>query len=314
LKESQTALKLREVLSQVLRLGRLKLPVVAYMMFLFGVLLAISFSRGFAFDRFAWGSAIVLAAVLSVNYGNDYFDIEVDRFNDSSPISGGSGVLLQNPELRGLSKWIAICLMLISVALTMVFTVAFRFPGSLMLLVILGNGAIWFYSAPPLRLSYRGLGEITTMLAAGLMLPYFGYFIMLGSVDITFWGFIFPCILYALSIIVSVEMPDVEGDRKGRRRTLVVRVGRRFSFVLLATTNLAATLYLFLVSRSNLVHGSIDLGLVAIISLLPLTTGVLGLLKRTEDRKSATRLVTLNVYAISSMLLLIDCYFILTLI
>ncbi len=256
---------------------------------------------------------LVLAALLSVNYGNDYFDIEVDRFNDSSPISGGSGVLLENPELRGLSKWIAICLMVISVVLATIFTVLYRFPGSLVGLVILGDGSIWFYSAPPLRLSYRGLGEITTILAAGLLLPCFGYFIMLGSVDIMFWAFSFPCILYALSIIVSVEMPDMEGDREGHRDTLVVRIGRRYGFVLIAASNVAATLYLSLASRLNLARGSIDLALVAIFSLLPLATGVLGLLKRPEDRKSATRVATLNVYAISSMLLLIDCYFILTL-
>jgi len=282
------------------------------MMFLFGALLAVSSGTRYSFDRFAWGSAIILTALLSVNYGNDYFDIEVDRFNDSSPISGGSGVLLENPELRGLSKWFAISLMVFSVVMAIIFTIIYRFPGSLVGLVILGNGSIWFYSAPPLRFSYRGLGEIMTMLAAGLMLPCFGYFIMLGRVDVTFWVFSSPCILYALSIIVSVEMPDMEGDCKGHRNTLVVRVGRRFGFIVIAISNFAATLYLYLVSKSNLALGSIDLSLVAIISLLPLATGVLGLVERTEDRRSATRLATLNVYAISSMLLLTNCYFILT--
>ena len=149
------------------------------MMFIFGMLLAVSSGTRFAFDRFAWGSAIILAAVLSVNYGNDCFDIGVDRFNDSSPISGGSGVMLENPELRGLSKWIAVGLMVFSVILATIFTINYRFPGSLVAIVIFGNGSIWFYSAPPLRLSYRGLGEITTMLTAGLILPWFGYLIML---------------------------------------------------------------------------------------------------------------------------------------
>lgn len=70
----QAALTSKQVFFKVLRLGRVKLPAVAYTLFLFGVLLAASSSGArFAFDRFAWGSAIVLAAVLSVNYGNDYF-------------------------------------------------------------------------------------------------------------------------------------------------------------------------------------------------------------------------------------------------
>lgn len=297
----------------ILRLGRIKLPVVAYMLFLFGMLLAVSSGAGFSFDRFAWGSAIVIAAVLSVNYGNDYFDVEVDRLNETSPISGGSGVLLKNPELRNLSKWTAICLMSISIALAVVFTLVFRFHASFIALVVLGNGLVWFYSAPPLRLSYRGLGEVTTMLAAGLMLPCTGYFIILGSLDSLFWTFSFPVVLYALSIILSVEMPDMEGDGRGGKETLVVRKGRRFGFVLIALSNLLATLYLSIVSGLNLTQVSIDLRLIAIFSVGPLATGIVGLIERSEDRNSATKLVTSNVYAISFMLLITDCYFISTL-
>jgi len=296
-----------------LRLGRVKLPAVAYTLFLFGVLLATSSSGArFAFDRFAWGSVIVLAAVLSVNYGNDYFDTEVDRLNEASPISGGSGVLLKNPELMYLSKWIAICLMTLSIALAVAFVLVFRFPLSLIPLVVLGNGLVWFYSAPPLRLSYRGLGEITTMLAAGLILPCTGYFVMLGSLDSLYWVFSFPVVLYALSIIVSVEIPDMEGDAKGGKRTVVVGKGRRFGFVLIALSNLLATLYLSILSKSNWAQISIDLRLIAVFSLAPLATGILGLVERTEDRNSATRLATFNVYAISFMLLITDCYFIAT--
>ena len=308
----QAALTSKEVFLSVMRLGRLKLPVVAYTLFLFGVLLAASSGARFAFDRFAWGSAIVLAAVLSVNYGNDYFDTEVDRLNETSPISGGSGVLLKNPELMYLSKWIAICLMTLSIALAVAFVIVFRFPLFFIALVALGNGLVWFYSAPPLRLSYRGLGEITTMLAVGLMLPCAGYFIMLGSLDSLFWAFSFPVVLYALSVIVSVEIPDMEGDGKGGKYTLVVRRGRRFGFVLVALSNLLATSYLSILSKSNLTQISIDLRLIAVFSLAPLATGILGLIERTENRNSATRLATFNVYAISFMLLITDCYFIAT--
>jgi 1,4-dihydroxy-2-naphthoate polyprenyltransferase len=248
--------------------------------------------------------------VLSVKYGNDYFDTEVDRLNETSPISGGSGVLLKNPELMYLSKWIAICLVTLSMALAVAFVLVFRFPLFFIALVVLDNGLVWFYSAPPLRLSYRGLGEITTMLAAGLMLPCTGYFIMLGSLGSLFWTFSFPVVLYALSVIVSVEIPDMEGDAKGGKHTLIVRRGRRFGFILITLSNLLATLYLSILSKSNLTQISIDLRLIAVFSLAPLATGIVGLIERTENRNSATRLVTLNIYAISFMLLITDCYFI----
>ncbi len=299
---------------QILRLARVELPIVAYMLFLFGVLLAVSSGATFAFDRFIWGSGMVLAAALSVNYGNDYFDVEVDRLNETSPISGGSGILLKNPELRNLAKWIAISLMSISIALSVAFTAIYRLPAFLISIVVAGNSLIWFYSAPPLRLSCRGLGEVTTMLAAGLMLPCLGYFIMLGNLNGLFWIFSVPFVLYALSMIVSVEMPDMEGDRRGRKETLIVRRGRRFGFIVIALSNIFATLYISIVSVSQLVPMSVDSRLIAVLSLPPLVTGFLGLRRMTELRELATRLVTLNVRAISSMLLMIDCYFVLTLI
>jgi 1,4-dihydroxy-2-naphthoate octaprenyltransferase len=110
-----------------------------------------------------------------------------------------------------------------------------------------------------------------------------------------------------------VEIPDMEGDAKGGKHTLVARRGRRFGFVLIALSNLIATLYLSILSKSNLTQTSIDLRLIAIFSLAPLATGILGLVERTEDRNPATRLVTFNVSAISLMLLITDCYFITTL-
>jgi 1,4-dihydroxy-2-naphthoate octaprenyltransferase len=137
---------------------------------------------------------------------------------------------------------------------------------------------------------------------------------MLGSVDSLFWAFSLPCVLYALSIIVSVEIPDMEGDRLGRKETLVARKGRRFGLVLVALSNLLATLYISMISSLDLTRASVDLRLLAIFSFLPLATGIYGLIGRSEDRKSATKLATFNVYAISSMLLIIDCYFVLNLI
>ena len=139
---------MKGVFFQILRLGRIGLPVVAYAMFLFRMLAAVSSGTRFAFDRFAWGSAIVLAAVLSVNYGNDYFDVEVDRFNEPSPISGGIGVLIKNPELTILSGGIAATPTVISVALAVAFVLVLRFPWSFIALIVSGNALTWFYSAP----------------------------------------------------------------------------------------------------------------------------------------------------------------------
>jgi 1,4-dihydroxy-2-naphthoate octaprenyltransferase len=39
----------------------------------------------------------------------------------------------------------------------------------------MGNLVGWFYSAPPLRLAYRGLGEFSTAATVGFLVPAMGY-------------------------------------------------------------------------------------------------------------------------------------------
>lgn len=71
-----------------------------------GALLAMLSGAGYAPDRFIFGYAILLTGHLSVHYSNDYFDAEADSFGQPSVTSGGSGILVTNPELRPISKWL----------------------------------------------------------------------------------------------------------------------------------------------------------------------------------------------------------------
>lgn len=294
-------------------LGRPKLSIIAFWVFSFGALLAVVSGATFVLDRFLLGSAIILAALLSMNYGNDYFDVDVDRHNKPTAISGGSGVLLENPELRRFAKWFALFLMGLSVAFAVVFAVLFSFPIVFILFVVFGNLLGWFYAAPPLKLSYKGLSEITTVIAVGLMTPGMGYFIFKEDFDIIFAVFTLPCALYALAFIINVEIPDLEGDSMGNKKTLVVLKSRRFGFVITAFSLSVATLYFLIISTTNLLTALIDFRLIALFSSVPLLVGFAGLIRRPEDRDSATRLAVWNVAAISLFLLIVDLYFVILL-
>jgi 1,4-dihydroxy-2-naphthoate octaprenyltransferase len=297
-----------QTLRKIITLARLKLPMIAFSVFCFGALLAVVSGATFAPDRFLLGSATMLAALLSVNYGNDYFDIDVDQHNRPTPISGGSGILLENPELRRFARLFAIFLRVVSIAFAIVFTILFTYPVLFVLFVASGNLISWFYSAPPLRLSYRGFGEIVTIIAVGLMTPGMGYFIMKASFDSALGVFAVPCALYALAFIVNVEIPDLEGDRIGNKKTLIVLEGRRFGFFVNAFLLSFATLYFLIISMANLLSPLVDFRLIALLSSLPLSTGLFGLIRRPEDRDSALTLASLNVASISLFLLLIDLY------
>lgn len=293
---------------KIIRLGRLKLPLVAFLLFLFGVLLAIVSGVSFALDRFLLGSAIMITAILSVNYGNDYFDFEVDRHSKRTAFSGGSGILQENPELRDFAKWFALAMMSLSIIFATIFTIVFSFPIFFLAFVILGNLLSWFYAAPPLRLSYRGFSEITTVVAVGLMLPSLGYLVLKASFDLAFWVFGLPCMLYALAFIICVEIPDMESDQRGNKNTLVVLKGRKFGFTLIAISVSLASLWFLLVQVANLVHLPVDFRLIILLSFLPLFPGVLGLVRRTEYRNIATKLVSHELSALTLFLLIVNCY------
>jgi 1,4-dihydroxy-2-naphthoate polyprenyltransferase len=302
-----------ETVLKIVQLGRLKLPLTAFLLFLFGVLLAVVSGAYFALDRFLLGSAIMLTAILSINYGNDYFDFEADRHSKRTAFSGGSGILQKNPELRKFAKWFALAMMSLSIILAIVFTVVFSFPIFFFVFVVVGNLLGWFYAAPPLSLSYRGFGEATTVIAVGLMLPSFGYFVLRASFDLALGFFVLPCMLYAFAFIIIVEIPDMESDRLGNKNTLIIRKGRKFGFILIAISVSLASLWFVLVQVSNFAHLLVDFRLIILISFLPLFLAVLGLVRRTEDRNMATKLASYEISAITIFLLIINCYlFILT--
>jgi 1,4-dihydroxy-2-naphthoate octaprenyltransferase len=77
----------------------------------------------------------------------------------------------------------------------------------------------WFYSAPPLRLVSRGLGEVAIALAVGFGIPAVGYLAVKGQFDSWFMLFALPFVLYGFMLALSLEASDVEVDRLGNKKT-----------------------------------------------------------------------------------------------
>jgi 1,4-dihydroxy-2-naphthoate octaprenyltransferase len=302
-----------DTIGRIIQLGRLKFPLNGFLLFSFGTLLAAISGAKLDFNRFLLGYAVLFTANLSISYSNDYFDIGVDQYTKPTAVSGGSGILLMHPELRPFSKRFALFLMGVSVTLGVLITLAFPLHQYFPVVVVLGNLLIWYYSAPPIRLSYRGLGEITTIIALGLMIPGIGYYIFKESLDQPLPLFILPLLLYSLVFIVSVEIPDMEGDELGNKRTLIVRKGRKYGFKTIAASLSLSTLYFLIVCTINPSPSPIDFCVVSLFSAIPLTLGIIGLLKIPEEREPATRLVTLNIASLTIFLLLMDSYLIMLL-
>lgn len=177
---------------------------------------------------FAWGWWLLallsaVAAHLGINIANDLADATgSDAVNVTpTPFSGGSRVLQYGLVTRG--RLLGLCLAMFGLSAAVGLWLAAARSWSLLLLgvvgVVLGAG----YSAPPLKLVHRGLGE--PVVAAG-----FGPLMTVGTyLAVTrewswpaFYASLPVGILIALVLYVN-QVPDRLADTASGKRTLIVR-------------------------------------------------------------------------------------------
>lgn len=296
-------------LLNIIKLGRPQFLVGGFLLFSVGAFLALLFNAEFLLGKLVVGYTILFLAHLSVHYSNDYFDAEADAFGEPTAISGGSGILVKNPDLKPFSKCFALLLMSMSLVLAMVFTLVFSYTVWFFLFVLLGNLLAWFYSAPPVKLVYRRLGEISTALT-GFILPGMGYFTIMGTLDIPFLIFSIPLIFLQFFFIISAEIPDMETDKLGGKTTLIVSKGREFGSKLILVSGLLVTISFLLISFTGLYPSTIDFRILSFISLIPVSLGVVEVIKKPLDKESATKFSSLNFASLFLVAILMDLYFI----
>ncbi|MDR0996809.1 MAG: prenyltransferase [Zoogloeaceae bacterium] len=113
-----------------------------------------------------------------------------------------------------------------------------------------GMLVVWSYSAPPIQLMCRGLGEFGiaagwTLIAAGTDMAQRGGFSVLP------WLAGFPYALLVVNILYINQFPDREADEAAGKRTLIVRLGAqtaKWGYLLIAA--LSYGLMLFFVGKS----------------------------------------------------------------
>jgi 1,4-dihydroxy-2-naphthoate polyprenyltransferase len=290
------------------RLARFHFLIFGFLIFLLGYLLAVLNGASFDLLNFLFGYAVFGAAHLSLSFSNDYFDRKSDVFSVHTTFSGGSRVLVEHPNLEPLAFRLAVALLVLSFLGAGFFVFVFGYSLWFFGFVVFGGLLGWFYSAPPLRLAYQKLGEVSTVLAVGLMMPGMGYLVGLGSLDLLFGVFLFPFCCYGLLFILSVEMPDVEADRAAGKVNAVVRWGLRFGLWVSFVSALAGTLWFVGMYFLGVFAGRLDVGLLALFSFVPLVCVASGFGVDLENRACLVRQVAINVSSLGLLLVLFNLY------
>lgn len=279
-----------------------------------GILLAVSSGVDFSFDLFIFGYTIMLPAHLGLSYSNNYFDIEVDKYNSPISISGGSKILIETPELRKTCLLIALFLMLFSLILSIFFIFLYNFSILFFFFILFANLLGFFYSAPPIRLAYRGLGEIANIITIGFLMPGIGYLVIKGGFDLFYFVFTFTLFFYGLEFILLVEMPDIEGDKIGKKNTLIVKKGIKFGYKLILICLLVSSVYYLFISFTGIFSEYINFSLVFLISLIPMIFAIKGWSKMVFNAENILKFAIKNIITLLLALNLINIYLIISII
>lgn len=271
-----------------------------------GYLLAINGGADFEVDKFVFGYLILGTAQLSVSFSNDYFDRHADVDSVKTTFSGGSKILVENPELKQTALRIAVLLLGSSIVGGAIFAVVYRLPFLFFIFALCGGLIGWFYTAPPLRFAYRGLGEFATMLVIGFLIPGIGYFVASEALDYLFYMFVFPLVCYGLFFILTVELPDVECDTAAQKRNILVNWGTKAGKRISVLANILGTISLVTILFTGVVSKMFDPTLITAFSFLPLIASIISIKALTNNRGSVEKQVILNMASLILFLFLTD--------
>jgi 1,4-dihydroxy-2-naphthoate octaprenyltransferase len=240
------------------------LTLVRYRFFLFAGLLpyllgaawASGMAGTFNVAMFWSGLGGVVLAVIGVEAYNEYFDARMgtDRVFNPHDV----------PPVTDAVFWIGTAAFAAALAVGVYLTARVGWP--VLAFALLGGAAAIFYEAPPIRWSYRGLGEAVIALA-------YGPWMVLGSLylhsrDISWSALLASLVpgLLIMALAVVNAIPDFHQDRLVGKRNLVVRLGREravWLYLTLAASGLS-------VVAAGVMLGALPAACLAALLALPL--------------------------------------------
>jgi len=189
----------------------------------------------------------IMALHAGANMANDYFDhiSGNDWLNPNpTPFSGGSRYI-QKDILS--AKAIILAALFFLTAGSVLGLIIVLMTRSLFILAIGLIGVLggFFYTAPPVKLGYRAVGEPVIAILFGLLPVYGAYYLQTRTLDtIVLLPAAIVAILIFLVILIN-EFPDLNADAAVNKKTLVVSLGVQASIwiyriALIATFIIAA--------------------------------------------------------------------------
>ena len=204
----------------------------------------------------------MIAFHAATNMINDFYDVKhgVDKMGAPTtkyrphPLAAGA----ESPRI--IRAWAAVFY-----TLTLLIAAYLSWTTSPWIIAIVAVGIVgsFLYTADPVVLKARGLGELTVFLMWGPLIPLGSYLVQTGTLSALPVIIALPIGLFVALVLLANNIRDIEYDGSVRMRTIPVMVGKRAGSIIYDSVLLVA--YLF-------VPISIVVGLLPPWSLLILLT------------------------------------------
>lgn len=164
------------------------------------------------------------------NAVNEFVDYRsgVDRYvtaDRRNPFSGGKKTIVDGRLLVGETFLIALTTLAAAFFIGLAIAV-FREP-AVFAIGLAGGVLAVFYSMPPFKLNYNGLGECAVGLAFGPLIVSGVYVMLTGHLSWNVAAIGLPIACLIANVLWINQYPDYEADLRGGKRNWLVRIGRR---------------------------------------------------------------------------------------
>mgnify|MGYP000933586243 CR=1 FL=1 len=268
----------RERFTIWLRAVRIPFLSAAAMPVLIGTAVA-WYEKGF-FDPSVFFLTFLGAVLLQAgtNLFNEYFDYisgndQINQFRHL-PFNGGTGVIIEG-KLSTAQVYSGAMICYAIGTIIGIYLAITRGP-FVFILGLFGLFSGYFYVGEPLKLAYRGIGEVVVGCNFGFFIVMGSYYVQVGTVSFLSVLVALPITLLITAVLYINQFPDYEADRLVGKANLVVRLGREravkgYYFLMI----LSYSVLFISVALGLMPHGV----LLSIVSL-PLVIKACGTLKR----------------------------------
>jgi 1,4-dihydroxy-2-naphthoate polyprenyltransferase len=255
-------MKILNTIINMIKAMRLHLSSLAMVSVLLGTSVGYSITGVFSLSGFLFISILTMLGHIAVSFSNEIADVNSDMINKNRTLfNGGTGLIIDNK----ISVNTLITGTIISSVGALLLSLIFVFFYNYSWITILFTGICLLfglgYSIPPLKLSHRGLGEISAFFSYGIPLIAGGIIFQTGNnlifevlSDYKIYLLVLPVSISVFNVLSLTQIPDTEADRGMGKKSISVIIGPKNVIVMSIILQVICILSLFILMYTQTIN------------------------------------------------------------